>query len=96
MLAMPFCVFAQTNTPVPNPSGGGFEESLGEPRLAVPASEDGIWDINDSLAFIPAFDIYCKWDTRNIHAYEFDGVKMEETVEVVLREDSCDYQVVWC
>lgn len=92
-LTIPLGDFAQTTTPVPTPTGGGFEESLSEPRITVPASEDGVWDINDSLAFIPAFDTYCKWDTRNIHAYDFDGLKMQETVTVTLREDSCDYHL---
>lgn len=86
-VALPLSDYAQDTTQV----GGGFEESKSEPLLPVPASEDGIWDINDSLAFIPAFDLYCKWDTRNIHAYAFDGLKMDEEVNVVLRNDSCDF-----
>ena len=74
-----------------NSIGGGYEESLEESN-SIPPSEIG-WDINDSLMNIPAYDIYCKWDTRDIHGYNFDLSKMEksESVSLELRREECDY-----
>jgi murein DD-endopeptidase MepM/ murein hydrolase activator NlpD len=77
---------AQTNS-----IGGGYEESRSEDN-PVPAVEIG-WDINDSLMNIPAYDTYCKWDTRDIHGYDFDLSKMGETdsIALQLRHEECDY-----
>ncbi|MCB0760591.1 MAG: peptidoglycan DD-metalloendopeptidase family protein [Flavobacteriales bacterium] len=72
-------------------TGGGYEENLDE-TYPVEAVGESVMDVNDSLAFIPAFDVYCKWDTQNIHAYDFDGTKMTDTVNMVLRHDACDFQ----
>lgn len=79
-------LMAQTNS-----IGGGYEESRDE-NTPIPATEIG-WDINDSLMNIPAYDIYCKWDTRDIHGYDFDMSKMEESenVSLELRREECDY-----
>lgn len=77
-------LMAQTNS-----IGGGYEESRGE-SSEIPAEEIG-WDINDSLKYIPAYDDYCKWDTRDIHGYDFDMSKMEDTVRLELRHEACDF-----
>lgn len=48
-----------------------------------------IWDVNDSLMFIPAYDVYCKWDTSMIHHHAGD-VMITDTVTIVLEgETSC-------
>ena len=65
-----------------NSIGGGYEESLEESNPIDP-TEIG-WDINDSLMNIPAYDTYCKWDTRDIHGYNFDLSKMGELESVSL------------
>jgi len=70
--------------------GGGYEESLSE-KIESTVKEEGNWDINDSLKFIPAFDTYCHWDTRNIHSYDYDATKMTDTVNMVLRYEDCDF-----
>lgn len=72
--------------------GGDFEESMlerseSESELAF----ENVWDINDSLMRIPAYDVYCKWDTRNIHAYDFDYRELKDTHNVVLRYEECDF-----
>lgn len=78
-----FCIAQNT--------GGGFEESKLE-RIVSPVTEDdGAWDINDSLMTIPAYDLYCGWDTRNIHAYDFDYKEIQGTSTVVLRYEECDF-----
>lgn len=82
--ALAFTATAQEST------GGGFEESLME-KYPTENMVEGVWDINDSLSVIPAYDDYCMWDTRNIHSYDFDGTKMVEEVDIVLRHDACDF-----
>lgn len=72
--------------------GGDFEESMlerseSESELAF----ENVWDVNDSLMLIPAYDEYCKWDTRNIHAYDFDYREIKEERTVVLRYEECDF-----
>ena len=71
--------------------GGGFEESKLERILSLDTEEDGTWDINDSLMTIPAYDLYCRWDTRNIHTYNFDYEEIEDTTTIVLRYEECDF-----
>lgn len=73
-------------------TGGTFEESMlervnAEHELAA----ENVWDVNDSLLLIPAYDTYCSWDTRNIHAYDFDYRELNDTTEVVLRYEACDF-----
>lgn len=79
-------LIAQTNS-----IGGGYEENRSE-NNPVPTVEIG-WDINDSLMNIPAYDTYCKWDTRDIHGYDFDLSKMGEkdSIALELRHEECDY-----
>ncbi len=39
----------------------------------------------DSIAFIPAYDLYCQWDTVTIHpAYNFDPAGFKDTVRLIL------------
>ncbi|MCH2215645.1 MAG: M23 family metallopeptidase [Flavobacteriales bacterium] len=49
------------------------------------------WNINDSLALIPAYDLYCEWNTERIHPYKEDLRNMKDTVPLVLVYDSCDF-----
>lgn len=48
-----------------------------------------VWDVNDSLSFIPAYDVYCKWDTSVIHPYRFDEASMIDTVTIVFEDAGC-------
>lgn len=41
------------------------------------------WDVNDSLSWLPAYDIYCKWDTNAIH-YHYSDAGWEDTTMLVL------------
>lgn len=69
--------------------GGDYDAAL-EPSIEHSNAEAG-WDINDSLTFIPAYDLYCDWNTTEIHHYEFDMTKMEEPVVLDLRLEECDF-----
>lgn len=97
-LSLAIVVTSQT-TPQIDAIGGGFEDNLEEvlttessdSKPTTSMDDDGIWDINDSLQVIPAYDVYCKWDTRNIHSYDFDYKQLRDTVAMVLRYEPCDY-----
>jgi len=64
------------------------EEDTETPAATV---ESDFWDVNDSLMNIPAYDRYCKWDTKVVHAYGFDLTRMRDTAHIKLRHEACDY-----
>lgn len=50
------------------------------------------WSVNDSIFNIPAYDIYCNWNTKVIHPYRFDLTKKADTSYIFLQSNSgCDY-----
>ncbi len=50
------------------------------------------WNVNDSIFNIPAYDIYCNWNTKVIHPYKFDLTKKSDTSYIYLQGHStCDY-----
>jgi murein DD-endopeptidase MepM/ murein hydrolase activator NlpD len=61
-------------------------EVIGEDEPILPNSYD------DSLArFVPAYDIYCSWDTVNIHPYKFEMEKFSDSLIICLLTEDCDY-----
>lgn len=79
----------------------GYAQSVVDPRpvidsldLEVLGEEDPILPTiyDDSLArFVPAYDIYCSWDTVNIHPYKFEMEKITDSVIICLLHQDCDY-----
>lgn len=63
-----------------------------EGRIAMEAF-DLVWDVNDSLTFIPGYDIYCHWNTDAI----FDRVGaprvIHDTLKLYLSHDECDHSM---
>ncbi|MCX6297264.1 MAG: M23 family metallopeptidase [Bacteroidetes bacterium] len=55
--------------------------------------EDEMMDYNDSLISFPAYDLYCGWDTANIHSAKFDIKSLKDSVKEVALFDvnSCGY-----
>jgi murein DD-endopeptidase MepM/ murein hydrolase activator NlpD len=55
--------------------------------------EDEMMDYNDSLISFPAYDLYCGWDTTNIHSAKFDIKSLKDSVKEValFDENSCGY-----
>jgi murein DD-endopeptidase MepM/ murein hydrolase activator NlpD len=49
------------------------------------------WTINDSIFNIPAYDVYCNWNTKVIHPYKFDLTKKADTSFIFLQHHTCDY-----
>ena len=50
------------------------------------------WNINDSIFNIPAYDVYCNWNTKVIHPYKFDLTKKSDTSYIHLQSHlECEY-----
>lgn len=56
-------------------------------------SEAHVWDVNDSVKYIPFYDRYCSWNTARVHPYSYNLTNMKDTVAIPLAIDSCDYEV---
>ena len=52
------------------------------PKDTVPfgIEEEEMMDYNDSLISFPAFDLYCGWDTTNIHSVKADLKSLNDTI----------------
>jgi murein DD-endopeptidase MepM/ murein hydrolase activator NlpD len=72
-----------------------FDFILTTPGDTVPYAidEDEMMDYNDSLISFPAYDLYCGWDTVNIHSIKFDITTLKECRKDILLYDinSCGY-----
>jgi len=72
-----------------------FDSELNSPKDTVPVvlDEDEMMDYNDSLISFPAYDLYCGWDTVNIHSVKFDVATLKDTSRDILLFDinSCGY-----
>lgn len=82
--------FAQTDQPdIGGPEGLDIFEELteGETPSGLPTSD---WDVNDSLTFIPGYDMYCHWNTDVL----FDGLSphrfVHDTLRLQLGTHECD------
>ena len=77
------------------------QELISETRLAniyefekvvsVTESEANLWDINDSLSYIPAYDTYCSWNSKRVHPYSYNLTNMKDTIFIPLAIDSCSF-----
>ena len=55
--------------------------------------EEEMMDYNDSLISFPAYDLYCDWDTTNIHSIKFNIATLKDSIKEVPLYDqsSCGY-----
>lgn len=53
--------------------------------------ETNLWDINDSLLYIPAYDTYCSWNSKRVHPYAYNLTNMKDTVFIPLAFDTCSF-----
>ncbi|HEX8516962.1 MAG TPA: M23 family metallopeptidase [Bacteroidia bacterium] len=55
--------------------------------------EEEMMDYDDSLVSFPAYDLYCGWDTVNIHSSKFDVTSLKDKSKDILLYDnrSCGY-----
>ncbi|MCA1764154.1 MAG: peptidoglycan DD-metalloendopeptidase family protein [Cryomorphaceae bacterium] len=59
--------------------------------LSAEAEAAAVWDINDSLNYIPAFDEYCDWNSDRVHPYKYTLTEMTDTIVIPLAYDSCSF-----
>jgi len=72
--------------------GGGVEEDyIIDPLFNDNALDLGLWDVNDSLRNIPAYDTYCHWDTRNLFLHKTAQTNLIDTVSFTLAHENCDF-----
>jgi len=54
----------------------------------------GLWDVNDSLSFIPGYDIYCHFNTDAIFHLQRGVVPvLHDTLTLHLSHDHCDHAI---
>lgn len=80
------------------PSYGGpegdeaYEETL--PGNAEENARVPDWDVNDSLSFIPGYDIYCHWNTDAIfHSQRGVVPVLHDTLRLHLSHADCDHSL---
>ncbi|MEX1131739.1 MAG: M23 family metallopeptidase [Flavobacteriales bacterium] len=90
-----FCALAaQGQETVHEPYGGPDEadaylELVHESITVV--DPDLLWDVNDSLSFIPGYDLYCHWNTDAIFHLQKGLVPVHDTLRLVLSHADCDH-----
>jgi murein DD-endopeptidase MepM/ murein hydrolase activator NlpD len=58
---------------------------------SVPFISERLWDLNDSLNFLPSYNVYRTWNTDAIfHGNERTG-SMSDTLRLVLAQEDCDH-----
>lgn len=81
---------AQTDRPdIGGPEGLDIFEELneGESALGAPSSD---WDVNDSLTFIPGYDMYCHWNTDVLFDRLAPNRFIHDTLRLQLGQHECD------
>ncbi|MFM7813118.1 MAG: peptidoglycan DD-metalloendopeptidase family protein [Flavobacteriales bacterium] len=84
-MMMAFLAVAQE----PN-TGGATREEMLELNINNP-TEDQWFTLSDSIARIPAYDVYCHWDTQNLFRHKGSIDDFFHGYRVVLQLDSCDF-----
>ncbi|MEZ4806552.1 MAG: M23 family metallopeptidase [Flavobacteriales bacterium] len=68
---------------------GSEEENV---TISRAAEEAGLrWDINDSLSYIPGYDMYCHWNTEAIFDRAGAQRLMHDTLRLYLGYSECDH-----
>jgi murein DD-endopeptidase MepM/ murein hydrolase activator NlpD len=72
-----------------------FSELVEDEAGGTDAESEGavIWDVNDSLAFIPGYDMYCNWRTDAIFDRSGKPVLAHDTLRLYLSHDECDHAI---
>ncbi len=95
---------AGTGTEADSSSYGGpdgpdmFQELTGDEEgsesFESAASAAGLrWDVNDSLVFIPGYDMYCNWRTDAIFDRNASVDLAHDTLRLYLSHDECDHAI---
>jgi murein DD-endopeptidase MepM/ murein hydrolase activator NlpD len=63
------------------------------PDVTIAPSGAVVWDVNDSLSFIPGYDMYCHWNTDAIFDRGNTGRFVHDTLRLVLSHSDCDHHM---
>ncbi len=69
-----------------------FTELLGNEGVEE-ESAGLVWDVNDSLLFIPGYDIYCNWRTDAIFDRSAKVDLAHDTLTLYLSHEECDHAI---
>lgn len=95
-IALLFSLGAYAQDTLPEPYGGPDEaeaylDLLGEERETIEAGIELLWDVNDSLTYIPGYDLYCHWNTEAIFHLQKGVIPVRDTLRLVLSHEDCDH-----
>ena len=73
---------------------GAGTESEASTEIENAAHAVGLnWDVNDSLSFIPSYDIYCDWNTDAIFLHGRTHGLTHDTLRLLLAHEDCDHMM---
>lgn len=73
--------------------GGAEEEEVDAvPLFTEKSLELFLRNVNDSLAYIPGYDAYCHWDTRNLFHQKENLGALRDTICFRLTHEACDFR----
>lgn len=83
---------AQLPTQTKNQIASTETAELEGKAISVNRLEKKVWDINDSLMSLPAYDLYCDWNVKKVHPFRVDLTKKADTTLLpLIKSGSCDY-----
>lgn len=62
-----------------------------DPVIPRASAAPSAWDVNDSLSFIPGYDMYCHWNTDVIFDRGNTARFVHDTLRLVLSQADCDH-----
>jgi LysM repeat protein len=72
--------------------GGDIDLTTSESALFVEEERNlRLWTVNDSLANIPAYDLYCHFDTRNLFPEKSARESIDGVLLMTLCREACDF-----
>jgi murein DD-endopeptidase MepM/ murein hydrolase activator NlpD len=80
-----------TNGTLPHAGGATEEEMYSQPLFNEKPTELELKTLRDSLMNIPAYDVYCNWDTRNLFHGKVDQSAMGSGLNFDLALSECDF-----
>ncbi|HMC96216.1 MAG TPA: M23 family metallopeptidase, partial [Flavobacteriales bacterium] len=63
------------------------------PGMNIATTAASEWDVNDSLLFIPGYDMYCHWNTDAIFDRNNTPRFVHDTLRLVLSQGDCDHHM---
>ncbi|MEO8588687.1 MAG: M23 family metallopeptidase [Flavobacteriales bacterium] len=69
------------------------ETGTNVPAVSIAPSGTALWDVNDSLSYIPGYDMYCHWNTDAIFDRANTPRFVHDTLRLVLSQSECDHHM---